>query len=40
MYYTELNPFTRKPIFVEKNARRKERQKGIVTNTQKNTKEH
>jgi uncharacterized radical SAM protein YgiQ len=31
MYYTELDPFTGKPIFVEKEARRKERQKEIVT---------
>jgi uncharacterized radical SAM protein YgiQ len=31
MYYTELDPFTGKPIFVEKDARRKERQKEIVT---------
>lgn len=31
MYYTELDPFTRKPIFVEKDPQRKERQKMIVT---------
>ncbi len=31
MYYTELDPFTGKAIFVEKDARRKERQKEIVT---------
>ena len=31
MYYTEMDPFTRQPIFVEKDARRKERQKNIVT---------
>lgn len=30
MYYTELDPFTRQPIFVEKDPRRKERQKEIV----------
>ncbi len=30
MYYTEMDPFTRRPIFVEKDARRKERQKDIV----------
>ncbi len=30
MYYTELDPFTRQPIFVEKNPRRKELQKQIV----------
>lgn len=30
MYYTELDPFTREPIFVEKDLRRKERQKEIV----------
>jgi uncharacterized radical SAM protein YgiQ len=31
MYYTELDPFTRRPIFVEKEPRRKEHQKDIVT---------
>jgi len=31
MYHTGLNPFTRKPIFVEKDAGKRERQKGIVT---------
>jgi len=31
MYYTELDPFTGKAIFVEKDARQKERQKEIVT---------
>lgn len=31
MYYTEMDPFTHKPIFVEKDLRRKERQKAIVT---------
>jgi len=31
MYYTELDPFTRRPLFVEKDPRRKERQKDIVT---------
>ncbi len=31
MYWTEIDPFTGKPIFVEKDARRKERQKDIVT---------
>ena len=31
MYYTELDPFTRRPIFVEKDPRRKERQKDILT---------
>ncbi len=31
MYYTELDPFTRQPIYVEKDLRRKERQKEIVT---------
>ena len=31
MYYTELDPFTREPIQVEKDLRRKERQKEIVT---------
>ncbi len=31
MYYTEMDPFTRQPVFVEKDPRRKERQKDIVT---------
>jgi len=31
MYYTELDPFTREPIFVEKDTSRKQRQKDIVT---------
>ena len=31
MYYTELDPFTRKPIYVEKEFRGKKRQKEIVT---------
>jgi uncharacterized radical SAM protein YgiQ len=31
MYYTEMNPFTRQPIFVEKDLRKKVRQKEIVT---------
>jgi uncharacterized radical SAM protein YgiQ len=30
MYYTGLDPFTRQPIFVEKNLKRKERQKLIL----------
>ena len=30
MYYTEMDPFTEKPIFVEKNLRRKEYQKDII----------
>ncbi|RXJ83860.1 YgiQ family radical SAM protein [Arcobacter cloacae] len=30
MYYTEMDPFTKKKIFVEKDQRRKERQKEIV----------
>jgi uncharacterized radical SAM protein YgiQ len=30
MYYTELDPFTLQPIFVEKDPRRKQRQKDIV----------
>ena len=30
MYYTGLDPFTRQPIFVEKDPRRKERQKYIL----------
>jgi hypothetical protein len=31
MYYTELDPFTGNALFVEKDARRKQRQKEIVT---------
>jgi len=31
MYYTGLDPFTREPFFVEKDAGRRERQKRIVT---------
>jgi hypothetical protein len=30
MYYTELDPKTRKKIFVEKDTKRKEKQKSIV----------
>ena len=30
MYYTEINPFTREPIFVEKNIKRKTQQKEIL----------
>jgi len=31
MYFTELDPFSLRPIFVEKDPRRKEHQKDIVT---------
>jgi uncharacterized radical SAM protein YgiQ len=31
MYYTEMDPFTRQPIFVEKDPRRKQRQKDVLT---------
>ena len=31
MYYTELDPFTRSPVFVEKESPRKEHQKDILT---------
>ena len=31
MYYTELDPWTRKPIFVEKDPAKKQKQKDIVT---------
>jgi len=31
MYYTEVDPFTRKPIFVEKNFQKKKHQKDILT---------
>jgi uncharacterized radical SAM protein YgiQ len=30
MYYTEMDPFTRQPVFVEKDLRHKQRQKDIV----------
>jgi radical SAM superfamily enzyme YgiQ (UPF0313 family) len=30
MYYTEMDPVTRKKIFVEKDTKRKEKQKQIV----------
>jgi radical SAM superfamily enzyme YgiQ (UPF0313 family) len=30
MYFTELDPFTRQPLFVEKDPNRKRRQKQIV----------
>ncbi|MCF6246380.1 MAG: YgiQ family radical SAM protein [Desulfobacula sp.] len=31
MYYTEIDPFTQKKIFVEKNPKQKQKQKSIVT---------
>ena len=31
MYYTEMDPFSGKPIFVEKNLQRKTKQKELVT---------
>jgi hypothetical protein len=31
MYYTELDPWSRKPVFVEKDQNRKQKQKDIVT---------
>ncbi len=31
MYYTEKDPFTKEPVFVEKDAKKKERQKEIIT---------
>ena len=31
MYYTEMDPWTRKPVFVEKDQNRKQKQKDIVT---------
>jgi uncharacterized radical SAM protein YgiQ len=35
MYYTELDPWTRQPIYVEKEPHRKQRQKDIVTRKKK-----
>jgi uncharacterized radical SAM protein YgiQ len=34
MYYTETDPFTREPVFVEKEPRKKEFQKNIITGKQ------
>jgi hypothetical protein len=34
MYFTEQDPFTGKPIFVEKSLKRKEHQKHIVVGSQ------
>jgi hypothetical protein len=31
MYYTEINPFTNKKIFVEKDLKKKEKQKDRLT---------
>jgi radical SAM superfamily enzyme YgiQ (UPF0313 family) len=31
MYYTEMDPFTKEALFVEKNLQRKEKQKEILT---------
>jgi uncharacterized radical SAM protein YgiQ len=33
MYYTEMNPFTGKKLFVEKDTQRKQKQKDIITKT-------
>jgi len=38
MYYTEINPFTRKKMFVEKDNGRKQRQKDIVIPQEKSIK--
>ena len=46
MYYTEQDPFSGKPLFVEKNLQRKEKQKEILTdkpetrNTRSNERSH
>jgi hypothetical protein len=34
MYYTEIDPFTGKPLFVEKDPRKKDQQKRIVVEKQ------
>jgi uncharacterized radical SAM protein YgiQ len=34
MYYTEMNPFTMQPVFVEKSLQKKNRQKDILVNKQ------
>ncbi len=36
MYYTQMDPWSRKPIFVEKDPMRKQRQKDIVTQKNRN----
>ena len=43
MYYTEVDPWTREPVFVEKDQQRKQKQKDIVTQKGEDThhkKEH
>jgi len=35
MYYTEMDPVTRKKIFVEKDTHKKEKQKAIVVKKEK-----
>ncbi len=40
MYYTELNPFTLEPIFVEKMLARKNHQKEVLTNSSTRKKTH
>ena len=36
MYWTETNPFSGKPCFVEKDPNRKERQKAVLSTTHQN----
>ena len=38
MYHSGLDPFTRKPIFVEREAGKRERQKRIVTEKRKKSR--
>jgi uncharacterized radical SAM protein YgiQ len=40
MYYTEVDPFSGNPIFVEKDSRHKERQKEIITKPRRATTSH
>jgi hypothetical protein len=35
MYYTEMNPLTNKKLFVEKDNGKKQKQKDIITQTNK-----
>jgi uncharacterized radical SAM protein YgiQ len=40
MYYTEMNPFTKEKIFVEKNLKNKLKQKNLITQKDKNKSEN
>lgn len=40
MYYTEMDPWTREPVFVEKDPQRKQKQKDVVTQKEHITHRH